>query len=695
MKRFYFTIVFLIQFVALQLAFSLPIDLTERDIYVRKGFRQEWTASLPVSSNEWQRVPSNKGKRPVRVRDLKIEGLPKFRHFSLTKHASETFTFITSFTLSHDEYNGKSLGLFLPQIGQNWEIFLNGKSIEKQVYLNDNGSIRIERAVRGEILELDRKYLKEGENILAFRIIGDPTDDRTGFFMEKGYLIDRFETLTRNNTEYIDIMLISLYCFFGIYHLLLYLFRRKDLFYFFYGINALAVSLYLFTRTYTSFRIIQDTLLHKNIELFCLFLIFAAFIIFTDLIVRKKTTLFSKIYGTACLLFSITILFAWKETILRIWQATVIIPLLYILIFNIVIPTLRNFKRIYSEKKDHPWTKRLLGTVSQTMIREIPGNLFIGILIIVFSTMIDILNVNRGYATTYTKYAYFFIFMGIVFILSNRFIEVHRRMEELAERLELKVKERTAELEDANEEIRKFAFIVSHDMRAPLINIKGFSKEISSSLADIHSNMSEILKAMPEKKRGEMNSLLENDIPESFGFINASVQRMDTMINAILNLSRIGRRELKREQVDLNEIMNTVLKSLSHQLEAKRVRAHLSPLPTVTTDRISIEQIFGNLLDNAVKYLSGERDGDIAISHESDGRYEIIRIRDNGRGMSKEDIPKAFEIFRRVGVQNVPGEGMGLAYVQTLVKRLGGRIWCESELNIGTTFSFSLPLVFD
>jgi signal transduction histidine kinase len=99
----------------------------------------------------------------------------------------------------------------------------------------------------------------------------------------------------------------------------------------------------------------------------------------------------------------------------------------------------------------------------------------------------------------------------------------------------------------------------------------------------------------------------------------------------------------------------------------------------------------GNLLDHAIKYLEPERDGSIEITAEQGTDEYVFRVRDNGRGIAEEDIRRVFELFRRAGKQDVPGEGMGLAYVKALVRRHGGRIWCESEPGIGTTFSFTIP----
>jgi signal transduction histidine kinase len=108
-------------------------------------------------------------------------------------------------------------------------------------------------------------------------------------------------------------------------------------------------------------------------------------------------------------------------------------------------------------------------------------------------------------------------------------------------------------------------------------------------------------------------------------------------------------------------------------------------------DKTAAEQIFGNLLDNALKYLEPSRPGKMQITAEQNAGETVFTIRDNGRGIAKEDMQKVFELFRRVGRQDVPGEGMGLTYVNTLVRRLGGRLWCESEPGVGSAFKFTIP----
>jgi PAS domain S-box-containing protein len=256
---------------------------------------------------------------------------------------------------------------------------------------------------------------------------------------------------------------------------------------------------------------------------------------------------------------------------------------------------------------------------------------------------------------------------------------------------EQQIRNFTAELEESNAELRSFAYIISHDLRAPLVNIKGFAAELNGSVLDLYSAFRSQCCTLPDQEWARLGALFEQDIPEALDFINSSVQRMDRLINAVLKLSRIGHRELKAEPLQLREMVDGILKSLSHQIEAKSASVSVGELPELNADRMALEQILGNLLDNAVKYLDPGRQGELEISGESDSGKVVIHIRDNGRGIATEELSRIFEIFRRAGRQDVQGEGMGLAYVKTLVRKLHGQIWCESHPGTGSTFSFSIP----
>ncbi len=263
----------------------------------------------------------------------------------------------------------------------------------------------------------------------------------------------------------------------------------------------------------------------------------------------------------------------------------------------------------------------------------------------------------------------------------------------LNEELEQRVIERTAELQAANEEIKNFAYIVSHDLRAPLVNLKGFAAELGAALKVLDDGCSEVFPLIDSAKRVAVTRAFQEDIPEALHFIDTSVTQMDSFTKAILKLSRMGRLDLELVEVDVSSIVEKTLETLRYQITQQGVQVTVGSLPPVVADFVSMEQIFGNILSNAVAYLVPDHPGEIEISGERTAHETLFRIRDNGCGIAKEDMDKIFAPFRRAGRQDVPGEGMGLAYVQTLMRRHGGRIWFESELGVGTTFTFTIPRV--
>ena len=265
-------------------------------------------------------------------------------------------------------------------------------------------------------------------------------------------------------------------------------------------------------------------------------------------------------------------------------------------------------------------------------------------------------------------------------------------LEEHRDHLESMVKARTRELEAANEEVRSFTYIVSHDMRVPLLNIKGFTAELVIAINQLQDNLSlDVLSQLDHEKRQILIELLREEVPTALQFIEKSVNKLDQQINAILKLSRLGYRTLKQETVALKPVIDELLKNFAHQLETSNTLTKIGKLPNILADRFAVQQILGNLLDNAIKYLDKERNGEISITAELHGHETIVHIQDNGIGISAADQPKIFRIFQRAGPQDQPGEGMGLAYVNSLVRHIGGRIWCESTPGQGSRFSVAFP----
>jgi signal transduction histidine kinase len=182
------------------------------------------------------------------------------------------------------------------------------------------------------------------------------------------------------------------------------------------------------------------------------------------------------------------------------------------------------------------------------------------------------------------------------------------------------------------------------------------------------------------------------EIPQALTFIDSSVKRMETLMNSVLVIAEHGNRGLEPVPIDMNDFVQNILRSFGDRVGQQGGTVRTGTLVPIVADRSAMEMILYNLIDNALKYREPGRTCEILIAAEEKEEEVICHVHDNGRGIAQEDLPMVFDIFRRVGSQDTPGEGMGLAYVKTLVRRHGGRIWCESELGKGSTFSFTVPL---
>lgn len=283
--------------------------------------------------------------------------------------------------------------------------------------------------------------------------------------------------------------------------------------------------------------------------------------------------------------------------------------------------------------------------------------------------------------------------------------EAEARLRDNYLNLESTVDERTADLREANDEIQRFAYIVSHDLRSPLVNIMGFTSELEELRNDIFRRIASLGRvaalapaAAEDATDGAEPALegadkkLSEEFSEALGFIKSSIARMDRLISAILNLTREGRRQFTPERIKMRELIESIGSSVAHQVDEAEANIRIGTLPDIVSDRLALEQIFSNLIDNALKYLKPGVPGDIEIRGRTKLGFAVIDVIDNGRGIDAKDHQRIFDLFRRAGVQDKPGQGIGLAHVRALVRRLGGTMSVASELNHGSTFTVTLPI---
>ncbi len=286
------------------------------------------------------------------------------------------------------------------------------------------------------------------------------------------------------------------------------------------------------------------------------------------------------------------------------------------------------------------------------------------------------------------------VLAGFVLLLIRRYFAelkaAQAKLDGINASLEETVRSRTAALTRANEEVQRFAYIVSHDLRSPLVNVMGYTAELEQAGKTIDRAIADA-----ERTRvvdAEVITAVREDMPEAIGFIRASTEKMDRLINAILKLSREGRRTLTPETLDVGQIAEQAAAAVRHQMEETGTELFVGEMVLFESDRLSVEQIVGNLIDNAVKYLVADRPGRIDVTgRDLPGGWAEFAIADNGRGISEKDHERIFELFRRSGRQDRPGEGVGLAFVRNSVRRLGGSIDVESTLGEGSTFRLKFP----
>jgi signal transduction histidine kinase len=279
---------------------------------------------------------------------------------------------------------------------------------------------------------------------------------------------------------------------------------------------------------------------------------------------------------------------------------------------------------------------------------------------------------------------------------SRRLLEAER----IQARFQSDLARRADELARINETLRQqtqenemFIYSVSHDLRAPLVNLQGFSKELIHACDDLRGAVRQ--SSLTPERRQHIERLVDEDIGEALHYLQTAVLRASHIIDALLRLSRVGRVEYRRQQVHVRDIVQRVIDAMQVSIRARRARVVVHELPSVWGDPTALEQVFANLLGNAINYLDPSREGrvEIGTTPAPPGVHSlrIFYVKDNGLGIPAVAIPRLFNAFQRLHGNLVAGEGIGLALVRRVVERHGGRIWAESSEGAGTTFYFSLP----
>ncbi len=245
-----------------------------------------------------------------------------------------------------------------------------------------------------------------------------------------------------------------------------------------------------------------------------------------------------------------------------------------------------------------------------------------------------------------------------------------------------------ASLAAKNDELEQVVYVASHDLRSPLVNIDGYSRELGYAIEDLRRAFA----GSPDAKMPKAAlPILEQDIPEALRFIRTSASKMDTLLAGLLRLSRSGRAALTIEPLDMDELVARVIDASEFQIKEAGVKIEMTALPACKSDPVQVNQVFSNLLSNALKYLDPKRSGIIRVSGRTEGDRSVYCVADNGVGIAPAHFDKMFEIFHRLNPDQGEGEGLGLTIIKRIIERLEGTVRVESDPGSGSRFYVELP----
>ncbi len=246
------------------------------------------------------------------------------------------------------------------------------------------------------------------------------------------------------------------------------------------------------------------------------------------------------------------------------------------------------------------------------------------------------------------------------------------------------------ELELKNDELEQVLYATSHDLRSPLINVQGFNKELEAAMSELEAIL--IKADIPAEVWDQCQPIIEKDVPEALMFILSSTAKMDQLLKGLLNLSRIGRQTLNLVDLDMDNLIKEIINTLTMTIRERNIEVRISELPPCSGDAMMINQVFTNLIENAVKYLRPDHPGIIQISGKSYNGYCKYTVRDNGLGIHANHINKIFDLFHQLNPSKAEkGLGVGLAIVRRVLDRHNGAIDVESAPGEGSAFIVTLP----
>lgn len=278
-------------------------------------------------------------------------------------------------------------------------------------------------------------------------------------------------------------------------------------------------------------------------------------------------------------------------------------------------------------------------------------------------------------------------------IESDKVRDFNKELEAKVDERNVEIKRQNDLLERKNEELEQILYAASHDLRTPLIGIQGFSQELQYLCETLQSEIAEL--DLDEDVAERLNVMIAGEVPDALKFIMSGSSKMESMIQGLLRVSRLGLQDLELKPVEMTKVFTAINDQLSFQAQTAGAMILSENLMPCMGDAEQLEQVFLNLISNAIKYRSEERSCEVTMSAElsEDGREVIYKVKDNGLGISEDQQKSVFKTFYRVDPDKVEGEGLGLTIAVRIIDKHGGKLWLESVEGEGSTFFVSLPTV--
>ncbi|MDR2748005.1 MAG: response regulator [Treponema sp.] len=679
---------------------SFYIDLNTYPLYVKSGF--DSGAAPDLSGESWRIIGAGERGSAAVIKFLGLPDTPRRPFLSPVREKYREYTMVIPFTLSPEQAEilagGKPFqpGLFLVTLGDNWEIFFNGRPVRSELHLGEDGYIKSGRAWRYISLPLDRSLFVPGVNTLSFRIIGAPNSDITGLWYKGPYYIGNYETIRKDHAEFPGMAAIGMYIFVGLYHFLLFLNRPKDRYNLYYCFFSVLLGFYFFVRSNAIYDVIPNSNITFRLEYMSLYLLASSVSFFLEHLSFRKTVFFSRICGIVSLCFAFSQMAlpnSFGDDLLWVWWYFVLVQIVYILGYDMLYVFFRDARARWKTAGK----TALLRVVGVSFIKTPVGNIILGAFFMCVTAAIDIVNsaLLRYGIVNISRYGIFIFTMTTTVILARRFGGLFRRIDEMNNLLEKSnqsledtVRKRTRELEQQTEVAKSasraksdFLARMSHEIRTPLNVILGLSEV-------------ELRKNLPQGVllQGTMLNLEK---------VYRSGAHLLEIVNDILDISKIesGNFEIVPVEYEFPTLISDAIQLNIVRISVKPVRFTLNldeniPLK-LYGDELRIKQILNNLLSNALKYTE---EGEVRLlagwTRQNDTALLMFAVKDTGRGIKAEDMDKLFSDYTQFDAaanRRIEGTGLGLSITKGLVGAMGGNITVESEYGKGSVFRVSLP----